>query len=144
MSSQVLQLCQGLPLKKLSAGENLITQGGHTPQIAVLKSGLVEVLKDRQSIAAVSQPGAIFGEMAVILDAPHNASIRAVELSEFYIIKEPSSFFWEKPEFLWELLKVLANRLDQVDQKLADRKQDKNETVELIEATLSKALHQSD
>jgi CRP-like cAMP-binding protein len=44
-----------------------------TGGLLFLKSGAVEVIKDGVQIASVSAPGAVFGELAVLLDQPHTA-----------------------------------------------------------------------
>ena len=74
-----------LPVTQYSAGEDVLTAGSRTGRLLVLKSGAVEVVKDGVQIAKVSTPGAMFGEMSVLLDQPHSADIRALEQSEFHI-----------------------------------------------------------
>ena len=41
--------------------------------------------KREARIARISEPGAVFGELAVLLDQPHTADVRAVERSEFSV-----------------------------------------------------------
>src|SRR5690242_17098783 len=50
-----------------------------------LKSGAVEVVKDGVQLAEVSAPGAVFGELALLMDQPHTADVRATEQSEFHV-----------------------------------------------------------
>ena len=45
----------------------------------------MEVAREGTQIARVSEPGSVFGELAVLLDRPHTADVRAVERSEFSI-----------------------------------------------------------
>jgi CRP-like cAMP-binding protein len=33
----------------------------------------------------VAEPGAVFGELSVLLDQPHTADVRALETSQFHI-----------------------------------------------------------
>lgn len=118
---RVLELCEGLPTIDFQVGESLLVQGAPNQHLFVLDKGKVQVIKDSRVIAEVEQPGAVFGELAVILNKTHNATVRAVEPSRCYYITDPQKFFWEQSEFLFELLKILANRLDQMGQTVASK-----------------------
>jgi CRP-like cAMP-binding protein len=63
----------GLPVVKHRAQEVVLIAGSMTGGLLFLKSGAVEVIKDGVQIASVSAPGAVFGELAVLLDQPHTA-----------------------------------------------------------------------
>ena len=60
------------------AGSELITQGGEGGTLFVLKEGEVEVERDGRFVSSIRQPGAIFGEMSVLLERSHTASVKAV------------------------------------------------------------------
>lgn len=142
--SRVLELCEGLPVKEILAGENLMSQGGTRLQMAVLKKGKVEVLRDGRRMAVVDEIGSIFGEMAVILRTEHSASVHALETSEFYIIDDPYAFLWERAEFNFELLTILAKRLDNMDQQLAQSMQQvetEHEAVAMVESMIEEITH---
>ncbi|MDF1755431.1 MAG: cyclic nucleotide-binding domain-containing protein [Verrucomicrobiales bacterium] len=137
--SRVLELCEDLPVKQVLAGENLMTQGGTNLQMAVMKSGKVEVVRDHQQIAVVDEVGSIFGEMAVILRTKHSASVSALMTSEFYIIEDPYSFLWERAEFNFELLNILARRLEQMDRQFASvihYAETEHDAVEMVESMI--------
>ena len=126
------------------SGENVMTQGGTDMFMAVLKKGRVRVMKDHQDVAEISEPGAIFGEMAVILQKPHTATVRAIESSDFYIISDPQAFLWEKAEFNFEILRILAHRLEDLTTFLAHQKHDAetmDEATHLIEEMIGKLAH---
>ena len=63
----------GFPLVTYQAGETLLTAGLRIGRLLILKEGAVEVLKEGVQIAAVTEPGAVFGELSVLLDQPHTA-----------------------------------------------------------------------
>jgi CRP-like cAMP-binding protein len=42
-------------------------------------------VKEDTEIARVAEPGAVFGELSVLLDQPHTADVRALETSQFHI-----------------------------------------------------------
>ncbi len=146
--SRVLELCYDLPEQQLAPGETLMTQGCTRVRMAVLKAGSVEVIKDGKSIINVSEPGSIFGEMAVILNTTHHATVRAVELSEVYIIEDPRAFLWERAEFNFELSALLARRLDQMDQQVAhqrelaaNQEEVHQQAMSMLQDALSKVIH---
>ena len=79
------QRLAGLPIVKYQTGETVLSAGSTDGRLLVLRSGEVEVLKDGVQIAKVSAPGAVFGELAVLLDQSHTADVRALEQSEFHV-----------------------------------------------------------
>ena len=59
------------------AGETVITAGSTTGRLLILRKGGVAVLKEGVEIATVTEPGAVFGDLSVLLDQPHTADVRA-------------------------------------------------------------------
>ena len=82
-AADFLTRCAGLSMVRLQAGETALTSGSKTGRLLVLRSGSVEVVKDGAQIAKVSTPGAVFGELAVLLDQAHTADVRALVRSDF-------------------------------------------------------------
>jgi hypothetical protein len=74
-----------LPVSRYEPGEMVIAAGTTTGKLLLLRQGLVEVVRDGTQIARISEPGSIFGELAILLDKPHTADVRAVERSEFHV-----------------------------------------------------------
>ena len=108
-----------LPVTQYSAGEDVLTAGSRTGRLLVLKSGAVEVVKDGVQIAKVSTPGAMFGEMSVLLDQPHSADIRALEQSEFHIA-DASTLLANDATMALCVAAILARRLDSANQALIE------------------------
>ena len=111
----------GLPVMECPCGENVLTAGSTTGRLFVLRSGSVEVLKDGVQIAEISEPGAVFGEMAVLLDQPHTADVRARERSEFLVADAPTLLAGDSTVALY-VAAILARRLDSVNRVLLDLK----------------------
>jgi CRP/FNR family transcriptional regulator, cyclic AMP receptor protein len=107
-----------LPVKQYSAGEDVLTGGSRTGRLLVLKSGAVEVVKDGVQIAKVSTPGAMFGEMSVLLDQPHSADVRALEQSEFHIAD--ATLLANDATVTLYVAAILARRLDSANQALIE------------------------
>lgn len=78
---------------------------------------IIKILSDKEKILDILQPGEVFGEMAIIEEAPRSATIVAmdnVKLLEF----NKANFeilITSKPEIAIKLLKIFANRI--YDQK---------------------------
>lgn len=92
-------------------GEVLVPQWGKLGTLFVLKSGTVEVERDGNIIARTDQPGTLFGEMSVLLDRPHSASVRAVGPVEVYVIANPLQVLEARPAWTLQLARLLAQRL---------------------------------
>jgi CRP/FNR family transcriptional regulator, cyclic AMP receptor protein len=134
-----------LPVTQYSAGEDVLTAGSSTGRLLVLKSGAVEVVKDGVQIAKVSTPGAVFGELSVLLDQPHSADVRALEQSEFHIADAPTTLANDSTMTLY-VAAILARRLDSANQALievkrqlqaGDPRSSIGRTVEKVEQLLS-------
>src|SRR5262249_46311379 len=73
----------GFPLATYQAGECVLTAGSKTGRLLILREGAVEVVREGVQIAKVTEPGAVFGELSVLLDQPHTADLRALKLHSF-------------------------------------------------------------
>ena len=107
----------GLPVVKHRAREVVLTAGLKTDGLLFLRSGTVEVVKDGVQIASVNAPGSVFGELAVLLDQPHMAEVRALEPSEFYVAE--SAILASDPTVAHYVAAILARRLDAANRWLA-------------------------
>ncbi len=119
---EVLQFCQDLPQRELPPQENLIDEGGTTGVLYILARGSVEVLKGDFQVNTVSEPGAVFGEVSVLLGKPHMATVRTMTPSTFYVIDDPRAFFRSHPNIAFLIAKLLAKRLHSVTSYLVDLK----------------------
>jgi mannose-6-phosphate isomerase-like protein (cupin superfamily) len=92
-------------------GETVIAAGETTGKLLFLRQGLVEVAKEGTPIARISELGAVFGELAALLDQPHAADVRAVERSEFSVA-DAATLLASNPTAALYVAAVLAGRLD--------------------------------
>ena len=88
----VLSLCQGLPEQVFQQGDILMTEGGSDKLIYVLIEGGVDIYKRDILVSSQFEPGAIYGELAVLLDVPHTATVKAATNSRAYVVEEANDF----------------------------------------------------
>ncbi len=110
------------PLISLTAGEYLLKESEKTDSIYFLLEGSVKVTKDGYDIAVVSDKGAVFGEMSILLDNEHSASVQCVEDSKFYHIAHPRKYLEDHPRVIWHIAQILGLRLFNLNQYLVDVK----------------------
>ena len=100
-----------LPVVTYQAGETVIAEGSRTGRLLILGKGTVAIVKDDIEIAQVAEPGAVFGELSVLLDKPHTAEVRALETSQFHVANA-FTLFAQDPIAILHVATVLAHRLD--------------------------------
>lgn len=103
--------------KKFTAGETIFRQGDVGDRVYVVKQGEVEIVKEdkekgTQTIIARLGEGEYFGEMALISDAPRNATVRAAtKLIALSIDREDfQTLFASVPAFKESVDKVIRQR----------------------------------
>ena len=141
----VLSFCQGLPERRFTAGEVLLAEGGEDSELYVLIEGEVEVLKGEIQVNTQSEPGAIFGELAVLLDIPHTATVRAVTPSRAYFIADAPAFLHAHPDLAFLLATLLAKKLNSITTYLVDLKnqfQDQQDHLGMVDEVLETLMHQ--
>ena len=114
-------LCE-FPLISLTTGEFLLTQGEKTNSIYFLYEGSVKVVQDGYEVAVRSDKGTVFGEMSVMLNNEHSASVQCLEDSKFYRIEQPRKYLEDHPQVIWHITQILALRLFNLTQYLVDVK----------------------
>jgi len=121
--SDLLDFCADLPVESTSAGEVLIEEGSPPGRMLVLVSGSLTVERDGVPIARIDTPGAVFGEMSVVLGKPATATLRADSDVRVHVIEDPMTFLVEQPGAALAVLQTTASRLDGLTQYVADVKQ---------------------
>jgi len=109
-----------LPLATYGGGETILQAGSKTGRLLILESGAVAILKDSIEIATVDEPGAVLGEISVLLDQPHSAEVRTLADSQFHVAD--ATQFAKDPNAMRYLAKNLARRLVAADDILVDVK----------------------
>ena len=108
----------------IAPGMALIEQGGRTGQLYVLKDGELEVLRDGKHVAIIKTPGAVIGEMSVLLDTPQTATVRAVSEVDYYVIDTALDVLKSHPDWLLQIARLLAQRVNATTALLTRDKSD--------------------
>ena len=111
------KMLSGLPVTTYHAGETILRDGSKTGRLLIIKSGEVAVFKNSVELARVDQPGAVFGELAALLDQPHGADVRALQNSAFHVADV--ALLEKDPILLAAVAKTLARRFVIANEGLA-------------------------
>jgi CRP-like cAMP-binding protein len=128
-----------LPIVTYQAGETVIADGSKTGRLLILRKGNVAILKEDTEIAKVAEPGAVFGELSILLDQPHTADVRALESSQFHVA-DAAVFLAKNPIAVIYIAAVLAHRLDGANHALFQLKSQlqRGEPRNVVAKTVSK------
>ena len=99
-----------LPLVTYQVGETVIADGSRSARLLILKKGAVAIVKEDTEIATVTGPGAVFGELSILLDQPNKVDVRALETSQFYVA-DGDVLLTQNP-IVMHVATVLASQLD--------------------------------
>jgi CRP-like cAMP-binding protein len=91
-------------------GETVIADGSKSARLLILKKGAVAIVKEDTEIATVTEPGAVFGELSILLDQPNKVDVRALETSQFYVA-DGDVLLTQNP-IVMHVATVLARQLD--------------------------------
>jgi CRP-like cAMP-binding protein len=69
----------------------------------------------------VAEPGAVFGELSVLLDQPHAADVRALETAEFHVA-DATTLLTQNPIAVLYVATMLAHRLNGANHALIQLK----------------------
>lgn len=118
----VLDYCSGGKQRRVEAGTLVVTEGGTSGHLYVLMEGRLEVIKGDTVVATITEPGAVLGEMSVLLGQPHTATVRACSGSTIYEFEDAASFLIQQPGIALLIARMLAQRLNVANTYLADLK----------------------
>ena len=119
----MLDFCQDLPVRTFQPGETILWENRKEPTIYILKRGAVEVQRHNTEVNRAASPGSVFGEISVLLNIAHTATVVALEPCEFYVAENGEEFLAQNPEIHGVISKLLAHRLYRVTQQLVELKE---------------------
>jgi CRP-like cAMP-binding protein len=118
----MLTLSAHLPEVDVDAGEVLLNEGEPGGAIWVLVEGSLCVRKGPTKVNTITQPGAIVGEISVLLGNRSGATVEAIEPSRLRHAADGAAFLNGDAEITRQLAIGLAERLNYVTTYLADLK----------------------
>ena len=110
------------PRIAVAAGTVLLAEGTKSGRIYVLVEGKPEVARGDMPIAVISEPGSIFGEMSILLESSHTATVRAVSPAIVHEYAEGAEFLRSDPDTTLVVARLLAQRLQAATTYLVDLK----------------------
>jgi CRP-like cAMP-binding protein len=141
--SKILQLIQDREVLRFEPGQIVMAQGAQTHRLYVLIDGKVEVVKDDVRISTISEAGATFGEVSVLLKTNHSATVRALTPCSFHVLENPRELLQTSPPICFHICVLLASRLDSLTRYLVDVKQqfEGHDHIGMVDEVLEVLLH---
>ncbi|MGF1450298.1 MAG: Crp/Fnr family transcriptional regulator [Opitutales bacterium] len=134
----------GLPERVFKAGETVIAEDKPAEGLFFLVSGTVEVSKQGMRITRVKEPGAVFGEMSVILGRAPTATVVAVNECVFKLATGSLELLKANPQVAFYVSTVLAQRLNALNRYLVDLKtqfQDRSDHLGFVDEILDAIMN---
>ncbi len=113
--AEILEKLAGSPILMFERGDVVLAQGSATGRLLFLKQGVLDIVMEEVFLTRVTEPGAVFGDVALLLDQAHTADVLAVELSSFYVVEDAEGFLRSEPLAALYIATVLAGRLNAVN-----------------------------
>ncbi len=118
---QVAQVMQRLSLQP---GQGVFEEGDPADALYIVESGSVSVFARNRDLGvelevARLDPGQVFGEIALLTEAPRNASVRALVATTCLVLPRPVflKICEQLPQVMLAVVKTLAKRLDEVNRE---------------------------
>jgi len=111
-----------LPLETFAPGTHLTTEGTRSGQLYILVSGRLSVQREGVSLATIDEPGAIIGEMAVLLGIPHSATVVAQTEATVRVVADALDTLSQNAEFALHLATIACARLNATSALLVELK----------------------
>jgi CRP/FNR family cyclic AMP-dependent transcriptional regulator len=125
--ASLLTLTFSQPTLTLEAGDVLIKEGDRGGDIYVLESGRLSVARDGVVLAHITAPGALVGEMSVLLGTENTATVRAEKPSTLRVVKDALAYLERQPLVALRVAMLLSQRLDATSAALVELAKSKPE-----------------
>lgn len=123
MDAEMQEALRDLPTLDFAAGDVIIAESKPARSLFFLKSGVVDVFKGPTRVATESMPGAVFGEMSLLLESSSTATVCARQDSSFYFAEDGAAFLHAHPQVALNIARLLATRLESITRYVANVKE---------------------
>ena len=123
-ASQAESVSQAVVKSRFKRGEAIVEQGKKSNSLAIMLTGRARVIttnaRGREVILATMQPGDYIGEMSLIDNEPHSATVRAEVQTDVLILGrlEFARCLPENSSMAYAVMKGLVQRLRHADRKI--------------------------
>lgn len=123
-NDQAQSIADGVVKRRLRRGEIIVEQGKKSNALFILLTGRARVLtsdaRGREVILAVLQPGDYLGEMSLIDNEPHSATVRAEVQTDVLVLGRPefARCLPDNSSLSYAILRGLVARLRQADRQI--------------------------
>ncbi len=143
--ANLLVLAKAYPTLSLKPGNRLIEAGEARGDLFILASGQLKVERDGIEIARITEPGALVGEMSVLLGTDHSANVTALTPVEVRHIEDGLHRLEQSPLAAIHVATLACRRLDATSAALVQLKKSGHEgnIFDRLFGTLSGADHRA-
>jgi CRP-like cAMP-binding protein len=127
LSEEALQrVIAAATARSLRRGDVLFDEGDEAEELFIVETGRIAIANrspdGRESVVALMTAGDLFGEMSMFDDMGRSAQARALETSTVHAVpySAVTSELDLDPRLLWSVVELLARRLRNTDNALAD------------------------
>src|SRR6476660_1036148 len=142
-----LDHCSELRVENVADGTVLLPEGATTDRVYILADGRIEILRGSTQVAVLDEPGALVGEMSILLGIPHTATARALGDVKVHVVERAAEFFRTHPELSWLVAQLLASRLNAATTYLVDLTRQfagSGDHLEMVGEVLESLIHQQE
>ncbi|MCP5145858.1 MAG: cyclic nucleotide-binding domain-containing protein [Gammaproteobacteria bacterium] len=116
----MLSLSAHLPEVTFAPGDTVIEEGGQAGAMWILVSGAMHVYKGEVVVNIIAEPGAVIGEISLLLNANYGATVRAAEPTVLRFAEDGMALLQSDPAITTFIATGLAQRLNLVTTYLVD------------------------
>ena len=98
-------------LRTFRPGAVLAIEGQRGGVLYILSQGTLEVLRGDTVVTRLTERGSLVGEIAMLLERPHTASVQAVTEVEVFVIEDALRALQSRPEWMLQIARLLAQRV---------------------------------
>jgi CRP-like cAMP-binding protein len=118
----MLTLSAHLPEVAFAPGDIVVQEGGAPAGVWVLVSGALTVRKGSVTVATITRPGVLVGEISALLGTAYSATVQATEACVMRHASDGPALLASDPQIIRLVAIGLAERLNLVTTYLADLK----------------------